>query len=73
MCLVKHLKVYLVPSKCDVFAVIIRESFQEEVIHKGRTVFQVRNWQKMLEAERVPQAKAPQALEVHQRVQDAIL
>lgn len=58
MCLVKHLEVYLGPSKRSAFAVIIRESLQEEVTHKGRTVFQGRNRQKDIRGRESPIGKS---------------
>lgn len=58
MCLVKHLEVYVGPSKCSALAVIIRESLQEKVTHKGRTVFQGRNRQKDVRGRESPIGKS---------------
>lgn len=42
------------------FAVIIKEQFQEAVTHEKRTVFQTKNWVKDVKGrERVLQAKKP--------------
>lgn len=52
---------YLVPIKCYVFAVVIRESSQEEVTHKGVTVFQAVNWWKDVQGQESPTGKGTES------------
>lgn len=40
------------------FAIVIRESFQEEITQKGRTAFQGRNWQQNVRGRQSPTGKS---------------
>lgn len=70
--LIKDFEVYPVPSKCNVFAVIIRESFQEKVTHKGRTDFQAEDWWENAKGPESPTGRVTKSrhpVEVEQGVQ----